>query len=392
MNNEHTFDLSMTRIENGLRHFYMLRPEIKDRILSAEELSEYHKWMQSFYTDSDALALSMFRDYVRGSELDSSLSRKMESALEEGKLNLFLDSNVGHYAHSREENHLAADQDITAGRMLRYMPAHWHSNEYFELYYAVGSGSEIHFEDETLHLNAGSVVIVAPGIVYATPCFADDALLVSYRIRTSTFERVFWQQLPPDSLLLSFFRRALDGSNSTAYLHFETDADVMINELLAEIYDESQARMPYRAQMLNVLMSTFFVKLLRSYEGSARLPRSGGLFWKHEFSAIFSYIQSNYTTATINEVAERFHYSKRQISRIVQNCTGMSYADLVLKMRMERAAKLLTQSGRGITEIAEGLGYAHSSSFFRAFSSYYHCTPSEYIAANVPGRFITKSV
>ena len=378
MKDSHSFDLSMTRIENGLRYFSMLQPKIKDRILSAEELSEYHKWMQSFYKDSDELALSMFQDYVRGSELDNALSRKMESALKKGNLNNFLDSHVSLYTHSREENYLAADQDITAGRMLRYMPAHWHSNEYFELYYAVGPGSKIHFEDEVLCLSPGAVVIVAPGIIYATPCFADNALLVSYRIRTSTFERVFWQQLPPDSLLLSFFRRALDGSNSTAYLHFETDSDTEICNLLAEIYDESQERMPYRAQMLNVLMSTFFVKLLRGYETSARLPRSGNLFWKHEFSAIFSYIQSHYTTASINEVANRFHYSKRQISRIVQNCTGMSYANLILKMRMERAAKLLTQSDNSITEIAEILGYAHSSSFFRAFSAYYHCTPGEY--------------
>ena len=87
---------------------------------------------------------------------------------------------------------------------------------------------------------------------------------------------------------------------------------------------------PYQSQLLNALMSTFFILLLRRYEGTARLPRTEDFFWKHEFSAILSYIQANYATVTQAELAQQFHYSERQISRIVQSCMGMTYNQLIL--------------------------------------------------------------
>lgn len=124
-------------------------------------------------------------------------------------------------------------------------------------------------------------------------------------------------------------------------------------------------------------MSTFFVLLLRRYEGTARLPRTEDFFWKHEFSAILSHIQANYATVTQAELAQQFHYSERQISRIVQDCMGMTYNQLILNLRMEKAAALLRQKVF-IEAISNAVGYSTVSSFYRAFTRYYECTPVEF--------------
>ena len=125
-------------------------------------------------------------------------------------------------------------------------------------------------------------------------------------------------------------------------------------------------------------MSTFFVLLLRRYEGTARLPRRSDFFWKHEFSAILTHIQSNFATVTIKSVAQHFHYSDRQIGRIVYSCTGLTFADLVLKLRMDQAVKLLQQKDASVDAVALSVGYASASTFCRAFAKYYGCTPREY--------------
>ena len=66
----------------------------------------------------------------------------------------------------------------------------------------------------------------------------------------------------------------------------------MLEDILANIDRERQAPERYSSQYLNLLMSEFFLLMFRRYEGTARLPRTGSFFWKHEFSAIFSYKQA----------------------------------------------------------------------------------------------------
>lgn len=125
-------------------------------------------------------------------------------------------------------------------------------------------------------------------------------------------------------------------------------------------------------------MSTFFILLLRRYEGTVRLPRTEDFFWKHQFSAILSHIQTHYADITLAELAKRFHYSKKQISRIVHSCMGISYHQLILKLRMEKAASLLKQQSASVEAIASAVGYSTVSSFYRAFTKYYGTTPIAY--------------
>ena len=122
-------------------------------------------------------------------------------------------------------------------------------------------------------------------------------------------------------------------------------------------------------------MNVVFSLLLRRYEGTARLPRTEDFFWRHEFSAILSYLQTNFASTSIEKMAARFHYSERQISRIVKSCMGVTYQELVLKLKMERAKILLKNKSETLGEIATQLGYSSLPSFHRAFTRYYGYTP-----------------
>lgn len=57
----------------------------------------------------------------------------------------------------------------------------------------------------------------------------------------------------------------------------------------------------------------------------------------------------------------------------------MPFSDLILKLRMEQAEKLLTQNGVCVDLISAAVGYSTPSSFFRAFAKYHNCTPREYV-------------
>lgn len=368
---------SMTKLEKMLKAFFLLRPDLDHQILTSTEFTGYISWMASTYNAGfgERFSLENIPDFVHSAwHCDLAESFMKDPGNPQTMALLSKDA-----ANHTEECCISADRDISAGRVLRYLPAHWHTTDCFQVYYAASDHCSVHFPHEVIELKEGAVLIVAPGVLHATPCNKDDTVFPYFIIRSSTFERVFWNQLSESSLLSQFFRQALSGQESTAYLHFDTFGDPEILEIIWKLAREFDEHRIYHNQMLNILMSTFFITLLRNYEGTARLPRTTDFFWKHEYSAIFSFIQSNYIHTTIADVAKKFHYSEKQVSRIVRQCTGLSYAKLVLKMKMEKAVTLLQCRNTPVARIATELGYSDVSCFYRAFTKYYQQTPMEYM-------------
>ena len=367
----------MTHVEQMMKHCLSLRPDIRDRIITPDEFNDFLLWLiDNFHNKPDyQYQPKDIVQFFSNSRTKDVIKQVKASPNDPSTLSTLSSGLVNH----KEENYMLANQDISVGRMLRYFPSQWHTADYFEIYYALSGECPIYFQDEVITVKPGTVLIVAPSVLRASPCYADDQVLLFYMVRSSTFDHVFWNQLSSDNLMSAFFRQALGGQQPTSYLHFETGGDPEIKELLLRIYNEHAQPGRYSDQVRNAMMSMFFILLLRRYEGTARLPRTKDFFWKHEFSAILTYIQTNFASATLESVAHHFHYSERQIGRIVQNCTGLTFAQLILKLRMEQAVKLLRQDAAPIDAIAELVGYATPSSFFRAFSKYYGCTPRAYI-------------
>ena len=365
--------IGMTQLEQQLKQCFLSRPDIQNHILTAEELGAYIGWMVETFGGKVRLDSSE----LASTQNDTALGKMGRRILENPNDKQALKAITEGYATQQEERYIISDHDISTSQILRYMPAHWHNNEYFEVYYANSGDCPVYFPNETVHLKTGAVMIVAPKMQHATPCYHDEAVLTCYSIRSSTFEKVFWNQIPSENLLATFFRRALDGTVPNSYLHFETNADPDIARLLRQIYHEHMDALPYNAQMMNALMTACFLLLLRRYEGTARLPRTENFFWRHEYSALLSHIQSQFATTNLTELSRRFHYSEKQIRRVVQTCTGESYSDLIARLKMERAAALLRQ-GASMEAISSTIGYTTVSSFYRAFTKFYGCTPGNF--------------
>lgn len=361
-------EFPLTAMEQRLKEHYLSRSDVQNRILSHQELSEYIAWLAK--TEAGHRNETPPIDDPVFAEIAAQINKNPNN----DKAVHFLASL---FENQQEDRYLLAGNDISTNRMFRYMPAHWHTNSYFEIYYCYLGCCPVHLDSEVIILKPGSILILSPNIRHASPCYADDAVLNYCMLRSTTFDKVFWNQLPTNSLMSVFFRQALDRTNRSSYIQFETGRDQDLEEILGKIENEFALPGNYSSQYLNLLMSEFFLLMFRRYEGTAKLPRTENFFWRHEFSAIFSYIQAHFADSTQSDVAEEFGYSERQINRIVKNCTGDSYAHLALRLRMEKAASLLS-SGADISAASAASGYSTLSSFYRAFTAYYSCTPAEY--------------
>ncbi|MCC8046606.1 MAG: helix-turn-helix transcriptional regulator [Clostridiales bacterium] len=89
-------------------------------------------------------------------------------------------------------------------------------------------------------------------------------------------------------------------------------------------------------------------------------------------------MQENYSSVTLKELSDFFNYSERQIQRIIKKSTGISFSENIQKLKMRKAARLLSNPNVSVTAIAEELGYSDQGSFRHIFRKYYGMTPIEY--------------
>jgi AraC-like DNA-binding protein len=75
----------------------------------------------------------------------------------------------------------------------------------------------------------------------------------------------------------------------------------------------------------------------------------------------------------------------RTLARKLSAEMGMSWGQIIQKMRMIRAIELLAQTRAPITEVALGVGYQSLSAFNAAFRSFTGQTPTAYRAGFTPG-------
>ncbi|MPN27499.1 TCP pilus virulence regulatory protein [bioreactor metagenome] len=71
--------------------------------------------------------------------------------------------------------------------------------------------------------------------------------------------------------------------------------------------------------------------------------------------------------------------SKTGLYNKVKEFTGYAPSELIKKIRMDLAVKILSKGETPISEIATNLGFRSTSYFSSCFKSVYKVTPSEYI-------------
>jgi 2-isopropylmalate synthase len=96
------------------------------------------------------------------------------------------------------------------------------------------------------------------------------------------------------------------------------------------------------------------------------------------FLAMQNYIQVNYQTVTLSDLAEEFHLSEPYVSKYIKEKSGKTFGDLVQNARMKKARTLLRNSSMTVENIAYAAGYQNVEHFNRQFKKKFGITPVEY--------------
>ena len=93
---------------------------------------------------------------------------------------------------------------------------------------------------------------------------------------------------------------------------------------------------------------------------------------------IMNYVQANYIDITLDDLVEKFFLSKPYLSKYIKEKSGMTFGDLVKKIRMKKAKALLKSSNMTVENIAMSVGYQNVEHFNRLFKKAYDMTPMQF--------------
>ena len=93
----------------------------------------------------------------------------------------------------------------------------------------------------------------------------------------------------------------------------------------------------------------------------------------------FDYLLTELTgDLRLSVIAQRLEMSEPGFSRFFKRITGHGFIDLMRKLRVQRACRLLLQTEMSVADICFEVGYANLSNFNRHFRIEMDQTPSEY--------------
>ena len=94
--------------------------------------------------------------------------------------------------------------------------------------------------------------------------------------------------------------------------------------------------------------------------------------------AILNYIQTNYQSVTLEDLATQFHLSEPYISKYIKDKSGKTFGEHVAHIRMKRAKTLLKNGNMTVENISYAVGYQNVEHFNRTFKRTFQMTPLQY--------------
>lgn len=184
-------------------------------------------------------------------------------------------------------------------------------------------------------------------------------------------------------------------------IHMPATSRHFLNTLPEKLYVEPQENSPQRAWMhatlallqaednhaqhggaalLDHACSMLLTLAIREWLRDAPLGQGllGALLHARLGHAVTHMLERPAEPWTVASLAALSYMSRASFAELFRQVAGNTPLALLATLRMQLAAQQLSRENTPLTLIAEQVGYASESSFYKAFARHFACTPGEY--------------
>ena len=244
-----------------------------------------------------------------------------------------------------------------------------HADSRSELIHVLKGRIEIETKDYTLKGSEGDTIYVPTGLPHRD-IFSTDSNFEVYLVQFEwAGEQSFIQNFYPDRM--SGMTAAVKGQIST---YFD------------RLYQEFISDNPF-SQNLVCIWLMHILYTMRKESWSANCPEgfdTGRARRIQIMEQARSIIREQYKNAlTLDYLAGELNISPYYLSRVFSKESGFTLSSYITKVRMENAARLLSDPKMNVSEVAYTVGFKDSHYFSFVFKDYFGICPKEYRSATI---------
>jgi AraC-like DNA-binding protein len=230
-------------------------------------------------------------------------------------------------------------------------------------------------DGDTLFLSEGDILLMNRHARHEImPCSADD-IAVNLIILPEFFSRsdISYDR---ENVLRSFIISSLsDKKRNSDYLLYHTKGIIAVENLLENIIWTLTSGHRGMNQIVNTTMDLLLMNLSALSSDTLKDMSSKG---QAVTISALEYIDSNFKSGTLDELASVTGYSTAYLSRLLKSHTGSNFKQLLQTRKLQQAAYYLENTTLTTEKIIEKIGYENSAYFYRKFSEKYGCSPRDY--------------
>lgn len=234
-----------------------------------------------------------------------------------------------------------------------------HCHERYEIYCFLSGLADFRIEGLSCPLEAGSVLLVGNSRFHSVQALA--ALGQPYRRAVVHFSIEALR--PEESYLLGLFRRP-EILYPQAWQNGIERAFHALEE--AAVLPPDVRDIAMHTRLMGMLVDLY------AMSGRAIAVRAD----QGRVHEVLAYLNANLTApVTLEELAERFYFSRNGLARAFRRATGTTVADYLMYKRMA-LARLLLRAGHPAGVVAGECGYSEYSTFYRNYCRVYGQNPA----------------
>lgn len=249
-----------------------------------------------------------------------------------------------------------------------YMP-YEHKHSFFEIHMPlIGFQTYLADQKQELPIYRGSALLLCPHTQHVSVVASQDLkkLVISFRLKAD--------ELSAQSHDLHQIHQAL--SNQHFLLSNLPEACVL---LAFQLVEDSYHGEPLQSYLTQALLTQILIQFIRKTDFEQMNAEDTADQKQERTRSIERFIHDNIASnITAKMVSEHMYLSTRQIDRIVLDVRGITLKELIIRIKLDEARRMLLNTELTQKEMAKHLGFSEESSFIRFFTNLEGISPGQF--------------
>ncbi|MBC7087726.1 MAG: helix-turn-helix domain-containing protein [Tissierellales bacterium] len=251
---------------------------------------------------------------------------------------------------------------------VKEYPLHWQNS--LEILFMLKGSIMLNVEAERYPLKETEIEIINPDEVYSMEAIDEDNLLLIFQIDPMFFESYY-----EDAKDIFYYTDSanLGDQDKEKYYKLKKLLAIILYEVISKLDDYEDIVEEKLLDVMYHLLNNFhylFYDEESLKDDEIQLER---------YHRIMKYLSNNYMNkVSLKDIAKQEFLSSQYLSYKIKEVFGKGFNEYLNQIRVEESTKLLLDTNKSISEIAEDVGFSHVRYYNKHFKNHYNMTPLQY--------------